>query len=222
MYWGVNDDKEHQFVKYYSQTKRLIVIHHIHKLKNPLIHIKTGDLLFFDDCLYSQYVFLKNNIDMLYNLGVGCVLGLSPKAIRSELDSGIKDIESDTLHKQMNEQIKIYTDTICGEYINGFMSLKEINEILKYKNVFIALHGCCHLKLENVKSKIEQSKIFLNDLDDGIRLMKEYNLITNIYVYPYAYEPCISQIYLKKRGFKYIFAGNNSKRIPIESLDYEF
>jgi hypothetical protein len=52
--------------------------------------------------------------------------------------------------------------------------------------------------------------------------MKEYNLITNIYVYPYAYEPCISQIYLKKRGFKYIFAGNNSKRIPIESLDYEF
>ena len=49
--------------------------------------------------------------------------------------------------------------------------------------------------------------------------MKLLDLLTDIYVYPYAYDDIVgSYSYLKKMGFRYVFAGKDSKRTPIEEL----
>lgn len=151
-------------------------------------------------------------------MDIVCILGLSPKAIREECNFGICAVESAVLHNQMNSEIKLFEDEICGEYINGFMTISEVRTLMQNDNVFLALHGCCHLHLQDISSIIEQSLIFKRDVESGIKALNEYGLNTDIFVYPYAYEPFLSRKILREHGFRYIFAGNDSKRIPIEEL----
>lgn len=49
-------------------------------------------------------------------------------------------------------------------------------------------------------------------------ILSEIGINTDIYVFPYSYEPFLSHTILKRNGFRYIFAGKDSKRIPIEEL----
>ena len=50
------------------------------------------------------------------------------------------------------------------------------------------------------------------------KILSEMGIKTDIYVFPYSYEPFLSHTILKRNGFRYTFAGKDSKRIPIEEL----
>lgn len=207
-----------RFGEIYSQNRRKVVIHHTHLVPNIMDYLKPDDLVFFDDCLFSQYVFIKDNISNLKNKNIVCVLGCSPKAVRPNGATGWYDVESKTLHDEMNLEVVDAASNTTGKYINGFMSKNEIDELLVNDNVFLALHGCCHLKLETCKDKFAQISKFEGDLASGIKLFDEFGYKTDIFVYPYAYEPFLGNIILKRHGFRYVFAGTNSKRISLESL----
>lgn len=196
----------------------MVVVHHTHLIPNIVDRLKSNDLVFFDDCLYSQYVFLCENMETLRMRNIVCVLGLSPKVVRPSDAPGMYGIESAILHKQLNSQIKTCVDEITGTYINGFMNISEVKYLLTYDNVFIALHGCCHLKLEDELNRFKQTMLFKQDLVDGLKMFDEYGFQTDIFVYPYAFEPFLGSRILKENGFRYIFAGHNSKRIPVEEL----
>ena len=60
-------------------NRRQIVIHHTHLFENVdvLSYLKPNDDVFFDDCLYSQYVFIKKNINFFIDNKIDCILGFS-------------------------------------------------------------------------------------------------------------------------------------------------
>lgn len=207
-----------KFGNIYSQNRRMVVIHHTHLIKDIAGLLNQRDLVFFDDCLFSQYVFLKNNIEQLKQKGIVCVLGFSPKVVRPIGNPGIEAVESAKLHKQLNIEVHSVDDKITGDYINGFMTLDEVKELIADESVYLGLHGCCHLNLENEENKILQGMKFRRDVEDGVGKLTEYGLFTDIFVYPYAYEPFLGHRTLDEFGFRYIFAGNDSKRIPIEKI----
>lgn len=211
-----------RFGNIYSQNRRMVVIHHTHLIKNIVGLLNQKDLVFFDDCLFSQYIFLKNNIEQLKKKDIMCVLGLSPKAVRPIGNPGVYAVESAVLHNQLNAEVQTIDDEITGEYINGFMTIDEVKELLTDETVFLALHGCCHLKLENEKTQIMQGVKFRRDIKDGVEKLAEFGLSTDIFVYPYAHEPFIGRKVLSEFGFRYIFAGKDSKRISLETILHEF
>ena len=65
---------------------RKIVIHETccYGDKQILNALQHNDMLFLDDCLYSQYVFLMNSIDALKDKSIACVLGFSTSIFRRE------------------------------------------------------------------------------------------------------------------------------------------
>lgn len=211
-----------------KDSKRFIVIHHCHEIFDKILPVlQPYDMVFFDDCLYSQYKFLKQYNYILKEKHITCVLGFSAALHRRDINTPIFDIKSDVIHKKCNEIIYTYKDTYTNYFdeLNGFMHLDEIKELLKESNIYLACHGACHLHLEETRKEpchiIDKVIKFDNDLVDAIMLLKDYNLITNIYVYPYAYscnnffEKC-----LQKRWFLHIFANDKPRgnRISIESL----
>ena len=137
----------------YSRKGRMVVVHHTHLIQDIVSLLKEWDIVFFDDCLYSQYIFLKDNIDILKDMNITCVIGISPKALRQEGTDGFYAVESGKLHEKMNLEIKTRDDVISGDYINGFMCKSELIELLNNENVFPALHGCCHLKMDGTVEK---------------------------------------------------------------------
>lgn len=147
---GVDTGDPVTFGQICSQNRRMVVVHHTHLIPNIVNLLKHGDLVFFDDCLYSQYVFLRGNSDALDKLGIIRVLGLSPKAIRPYETDGIYEVESSVLHNQLNEQVRVISNETNGDYIRGFMSMPEVKTLLTNKNTFLALHGCCHLDMTKV------------------------------------------------------------------------
>ena len=206
------------FFEIYKSNRRMVVIHHVLDDDFVISRIKENDLLFFDDCLYSQYIFIEKYHKRLLEMNIVCVMGLSTKAIRPENMTGIANVESHVLHNEMNTHIKTMNDDISGDFISGFMSKSEIDEIIKLPNVFLALHGCCHLKLENINNVLKRMETFISDTYDGIKILKELGYNTNIYIYPYDYEPSIGNTFLRRVGFDFIFGGNDTKRIYIENL----
>ena len=210
------------FGEVFSRRRRMVVVHHTHLLKNITERLKRGDLVFFDDCLYSQYVFLEANVDKLSDMGVSCVLGLSPKAMRPSGNPGIYSIESGELHRVLNSNVETIADSAPESCLNGFMSEVEVKRLLDGDNVFLALHGCCHLKLENTVDKFRQPIVFRKDVEDGKHMLRDMGLDTNIFVYPYAYVPFLGDMVLRQCGFTYVFAGNGARRTPIEEISYGF
>ena len=54
------------FGKILKKANRLIVAHETVAFPDNILDLlQQNDILFFDDCLYSQYVFLKKNIEQL-------------------------------------------------------------------------------------------------------------------------------------------------------------
>ena len=202
------------------RNNRSVVVHHTHLIHNLCNLLKQNDIVFFDDCLYSQYLFFKNNLDQLLNKHITVVLGFSSALYRPVDVYPTYSVLSKTLHDNINAKYSRYTDIDYNDPIfSGFMSISEICELLQYDFVYLALHGCCHLNYKNITNRIQQAQTFANDLTDGILNMN--NLLkqtTNIFVHPYAYEPFLAARILKTYKFIYVFATNDSKRIEVEEL----
>lgn len=60
-------------------NSKKIVIHHTCYIDDDIIlaALCQNDLVFFDDCLYSQYLFLKKYAKVLADKSITCVLGFS-------------------------------------------------------------------------------------------------------------------------------------------------
>lgn len=194
----------------FKTSNRKIVIHHTHLISNICEYLQDGDIVFFDDCLYSQYVFLKDNINWLINHRIICILGFSAMLFRAA-EKPIYGIKSAELHDRIHNGDK--------SALAGFMSIAEIQELLTFSNIYLACHGSWHLDLQHMNlSKIDMFKAFNNDVVQAKKLFAIYGFITDIFVYPYAYDFFISDKILHNNGFKQIYAGKNSKRIEIEEL----
>ena len=59
---------------------------------------------------------------------------------------------------------------------------------------------------------------FQKDVSDGMDMLVRLGYKTDIFVYPYAYEPVFGSSFLRRMGFRYIFAGRDSQRTPMEEL----
>lgn len=197
------------FFKVVRKSKRNIVIHHTHLIDNIISFLQYDDLLFFDDCIYSQYLFIRNNIEKIKELNINCVLGVSSNLICQNTDKQITDIKTSELHD------RIHTGDTTA--LNGFMTICEINELLRFDNIFIANHGYDHIELNNL-SETEQIKTFISDFKQSQKFLKEHNLTTDIFVYPYDLVVKGSEHYLQKNGYHYIYPSSKTKRVYIEDL----
>lgn len=208
------------------RVRRRIVIHHTHVTGGrPILEcLKPNDIVFFDDCLYSQYAFLKCNASFFAENGIDCVLGFSAGLYAPESAKQICNVESKALHDACNAKIKnIETaDALrgCLPEMAGFMKVSQVKELLEYPFCKLALHGCCHLKLENMDGGfLVKTRAFIDDLKAGMARFNELGLRSDMYVYPYVYPLAISDTVLRKCGFKTI-VGSDVLRIPIESLAF--
>ena len=59
-------------------TRRRVVVHHTHLLGQRIVDfLHVNDIVFFDDCLFSQYNFIKDNENFFKEMTIDCVLGFS-------------------------------------------------------------------------------------------------------------------------------------------------
>lgn len=193
-------------------TKRKIVVHHTFCIKDMISLLDNNDLVFFDDCLYSQYVFMAENIDKLKAKDICCVLGFSSKIFRHNNAFPIYEADCAEFHNRVHNGDK--------DALNAYMTIREIEELLQHNNVYLACHGSQHLDLKNMGlSKLQQMHAFTADIDQASVDLGALNQKTSIFVFPYAYDqfPLAYKI-LNDRGFHFIFAGQDSKRIQIEDV----
>ena len=117
-------------------------------------------MLFLDDCLYSQYVFLMKNIDELKAKNVICVLGFSTSIFRHAGQLPIYAAHCADCHNHVHAgDISAYA---------AYMSIDEIKQLTSYENVFLACHGDCHLELEKCYAhQLELSLMFKKDVVDA-------------------------------------------------------
>lgn len=189
---------------------RKIVIHHTHLIDDMMSLLNNNDVVFFDDCLYSQYIFIKQNIKQLQDKNIICILGFSTQIYRTNQIPLIEN--SAILHDRVH----------ANDYLafGGFMTIDEIKELLSFDNIYLAGHGAKHLELEKMNlSKIQQTTLFIKDVVEMKKSFEKFNLSTDIFVFPYAYDsfPC-AKLTINNLGFNYIFAAYDSQRIEIESL----
>lgn len=197
-----------------KNSRRLVVMHHAFNLQNACDCLKPGDVLFLDDCLYSQHVWLQENISKLASIDVLCVLGLSPCLVRPKHVGAWFDVASYTLHDAINSSMHA-----SEKQLSGFMSADELLADSKMQNVYVALHGCMHIDLHRFDAFFEKVKEFKREVLHGIEMYKSiFNEQPLMYVYPYAYEIPGAASFLRRCGFQMQFAGNGAKRIPIENL----
>lgn len=166
---------------------------------------------------------MHNNID--------CVLGFSSGLYASEkADSQIHCIESHVLHDACNSRIQTLDDadnlrTSLIE-MNGFMKVSQLKELLQLPFCHLALHGCCHLKLQNQNGNkrgselLKNLQMFKQDVDSGIERLHALDLDSRMFVYPYIFSFPTSDAYLQKLGFTCIVGSYASQmfRIAIEDL----
>ena len=196
----------------YQQNPRRIVIHDTFKIKEQILnYLQDNDLVFFDDCLYSQYKFLIDNIRQLVQKNISCVIGFSSKIYRQKENKPIYEANCAEYH------VKVHNNDLNA--LNAYMTLDEIRQLLQFDNIYLAGHGAQHLDLQNLNlDKLSQTSRFKIDFNNMLIDYANYKLKTNIFVYPYAYDNFPFADLIVKKSFSYIFAGKNTKRIQIEDL----
>lgn len=194
------------------KNSRKIVIHDTYKFKDKILkHLNDNDLIFFDDCLYSQYVFLKDNINQLQQKNIVCVISFSSKIYRQKDNKPIYEADCVEYHN------KVHNNDLNA--FNAYMTLDELRQLIAIDNIYLAGHGAKHLDLQNMNlSILQQTNLFKSDLNEMLIDYKKYNLKTNIFVYPYAYDRFLLADFIVKKNFNFIFAGKNSKRIQFEDI----
>lgn len=106
--------------------------------------------------------------------------------------------------------------------LQAYMSIDEVKDLLLYDNVYLACHGAYHLKLDNIKDNYSKAIEFKKDLLTAIEELRQYELNTSIYVFPYAYSRILNaHNMLFKCNFIHVFADEENKRIQIEDLKDE-
>lgn len=210
-----------------SHSNRKIVVHHTHVLKDKILEaIQPNDLIFFDDCLFSQYSFIKQHRCTIENLNAMCIIGFSSGLVCAEEveeSEQIESIESKLVHDRCNALVKSSANLhlLDGDWsLKCFMKVSQIEELLNFENVYVALHGCCHLNLEKMfDDKLDQLKIFKEDTIAGKELFKSrLGFSPSIYVHPYAYAPPLARVFLDQIGCIYQFADGINSRIPVEEI----
>lgn len=174
--------------------------------------LNDNDLIFFDDCLYSQFYFIKEKIKELKAKNIYCVLGFSSRIFRQNNAKPIYEADCAKFHDRIHNGDK--------NAFNAYMSIDEIRELLEFDNIYLACHGAQHLDLKNMNlTKFQQMHAFNIDIQHAIVDLNKFKLKTNIYVFPYAYDlfPLAYKI-LNNSKFNFIFAGQYSKRIQIEDI----
>lgn len=210
-----------------SHSSRKIVVHHTHLLEDKILEaIQPNDMIFFDDCLFSQYLFIEKHRHVIKDLNAMCIVGFSSGLACSEEveeSNQIESIESRLVHDRCNALVKTSSDLhlLDGDWsLRCFMKVSQIKELLNFENVYAALHGCCHLNLEKMTDdKLDQLKIFKEDVIAGKELFESrLGFSPSIYVHPYAYAPPLARVFLNQLGCIYQFADGINSRIPIEEL----
>lgn len=196
------------FFRILKESKRNIVIHNISENCCIKKFLKTNDLLFFDDCTYDQYKFIKNNLNYLNDNELNCVLGFSTNIYRKENEQPLENVKTEILH----DLILNKNDRSVSR---GFISYSELKDILQYDNVFLALHGHNHFNPEYM-STINSMILFKNELMKSLNVLKELNITTNIFVYPFDFIIKGTEKLLQSSGFKHIFPSSSNKRTYIE------
>ena len=200
-------------------NSRRIVIHHTHLIPNIIDLLTENDIVFFDDCLYSQYIFIKTYYQKLVEKNIICILGFSTHLHRPPEATPIVDIQSKDIHLYCNSICQTILDVIPANNITGgLMSINEIKELIQLDNIYLAIHGACHLNLHELSiSKFKKYNLFNKDIADGLYELDQYGLTTNILVCPYEYQ-CIGLTSIaSKYGLTFIF-GNGDDRTYIEDL----
>ena len=132
------------------------------------------------------------------------------------------DVESNVLHDACNASIQTLADAdklrTSLTAMWGFMKVSQLKELLQLPFCYLALHGCCHLNLSKEKNLLKKVQLFKNDLDAGCHRLKELELETRMFVYPYVYSFPASDVGLKKNGFAFIIDDTRMARMPIEDL----
>ena len=183
--------------------------------------LHADDIVFFDDCLFSQYDFIKDNESFFKDMAIDCVLGFSSGLYAAEDAEQVRDVESRILHDACNSRIYCLEDADnlrrTLKEMNGFMKVSQIKELLEMPFCNLALHGCCHLKIENEKGLLNKLYSFKRDLREGLERLKSFGLMTSMYVYPYVYSFTISDKILNSVGLP-IIVGSTMLRHAIEDL----
>lgn len=136
----------------------------------------------FDDGLYTQYLFLKDNPDVCKR----SIVFITPKCIRNDLAKPYIEC--------------ILCDTAHAMYVSGdnkaYMSLVEIAE-LKRLGVQIGYHSYSHLNISSAYSKASQKLDKLKlEVHCMLEYQKEYGIFDNIFCVPYN-DYSILNLYLK-------------------------
>lgn len=140
---------------------RRIVVHHCPRdFARPDL-FAYGDTVFFDDCLWSQYRFILSNLDML--AGTRVVLGFSPGLARPKGLPPIEYVESAVAHEAVNAVERRPGDAFPDQ-IRAFMSVDEVLELVEESGAEIALHGCSHVRLESICSRVGRLAAFRRDV----------------------------------------------------------
>lgn len=203
---------KHSFSYILQNIKRMIVIHHTFLFEDIMSFLNDNDLIFFDDCLYSQYVFIQKNLNKLKTKNIYCVLGFSSKIFRQNNEIPIYEADCALFHSKVHNG--------DNDAFNAYMSINEIKELLEFDNIYLACHGAWHLDLKNMNlTKFQQMHAFNIDIQQAVVDLNKFKFTTNIFVFPYAYDlfPLAYNI-LKNNKFNFIFAGQKSKRIQIEDI----
>ena len=195
------------FLYLLSNNKKIncYVVHQIKCQKTLLSKLHENDIVFFDDCLYSQYLFIKNNIVFLKEHNITCVLSFSTNIYRRS-GKPVDYAECAQCHDRFhNGDMSV---------LQCYMSLDEVKELTANDNIYLACHGHNHLQLEKINNKRMQSKLFSNDIQQAVKHLKDMN--TNIFVFPYAYDDFpFAYTVLKRNKFFHIFAGKNTLRTQL-------
>lgn len=174
--------------------------------------------MFFDDCLWSQYRFVLDNIQVMH--GIRIIMGFSPGLARPSALSPICFIESYTAHAAVNKTMLSPGDAPPDE-IRAFMSVDEVGELSEIDGVEIAMHGCMHLKLESAASRTARLLMFKRDVENGVALFNQYGFGLNTFIYPYAFCEDGYDYIVRKFGFCETYARPGAYRIAAENIGNE-
>jgi len=199
-------------------TGRRIVVHHCRPGSVSPGLFTPGDAVFFDDCLWSQYRFVLDNVKSMR--GVRVVMGFSPGLARPSGAAPIRFMESYKAHAAVNRAMSAPGDPPPDE-IRAFMSVDEVRELSEIDGVEIAMHGCMHLKLEPVAGKARRLELFRRDAEAGAELFGRCGFRAGVFVYPYAFCEDGYDYAVKRLGFRESYAKPGAYRIAVENLDDE-
>ena len=126
--------------------------------------------LTFDDGLYSQYTFLKNNPDLCSR----SIVFVSSACIRINKDPIKQIVLCDTAHFMHNE---LHDNS-------AYMSLNEIQE-LKSLGTRIGYHGYFHYCFLGFELSPDILKIIGNENQACLKIQSKFNIFSNIFCSPY-------------------------------------